>query len=66
MQGRVEPSTAQLKAAQAAAKFIHAPKAQGGKKEGRDEAAKGVVAGQFRPGKPPRLAAVNGKKVGGA
>lgn len=65
MMGRIEPSTAQLKAAQAAAKFIHAPKAPGGKKEGKEEAAKGAVAGKFKPGSAPRLVTVGGQKVAG-
>lgn len=63
MQGLIEPSPAQLKAATAAAKFMHAPKAPSGKKESKNDAAAEVAGGKFRPGAAPRLAAVNGKSV---
>lgn len=65
MQGKVVPSAAQLKAAQTAAKFFHAPKTAVGKKEGKNEAAKEVAGGRFAQGRAPRLATVNGRKVKG-
>ena len=63
MEGRIDPSPSQLKAAVAAARFLHAPKAEVGKKEGRDAEARDVVAGRFAPGRAPQLATVNGESV---
>lgn len=66
MQGKVDPSPAQLKAAQAAAQYVHAKKGEGGKKEAKGDAAKAAGAGRFAPASGPRLAAVDGRQVAGA
>jgi hypothetical protein len=62
MQGTVEPSAAQLKAAIAATQYKHAKMGEGGKKDARADAAK-QVGGRFSQAAPPRLAASGGKKV---
>ena len=64
MAGTIVASALQLKAAVAAAKYLHAPMAQGGKKQQRQEAAERAGSTKFTRGAPPRLAAVDGKKVG--
>lgn len=62
MQGLIEPTPSQLKAAQAAAQYTHAKKGEGGKKEQQAEAAK-KVASRFAAAAPPKLVATGGKKV---
>jgi phage terminase small subunit len=62
MQGLIEPTPSQLKAAQAAAQYVHAKKGEGGKKEQKQEAAN-KVASRFAPAAPPKLVAAGGKKV---
>jgi phage terminase small subunit len=62
MQGLIEPTNAQLRAAAAAAQYTHAKKGEGGKKEQQAEAAK-KVASKFSSSAPPRLVAAGGKKV---
>lgn len=65
MQGKIEPSPNQLKAAQAAAQYVHCKKGEGGKKNAKGDAAKTAGEGKFAPASGPRLAAVNGMKVAG-
>lgn len=62
MLGKVEASPTQVKAATAAAQYLHTRKQDGGKKEEQQEAAK-KVAGRFSQANPPKLVAAGGKKV---
>jgi len=52
MQGKVEANAGQIKAAQAAAQYLHAKK-EGGKKDERADKAKSAGAGKFAPSAPP-------------
>jgi phage terminase small subunit len=62
MQGLIEPTPAQLRAAVAAAQYVHAKK-EGGKKDEAADRAKTAGAGKFGAIAAPRLAAAGGKKV---
>lgn len=62
MQGKLEPSPDQLKAAIAATQYLHTKKGDGGKKEGELAAAK-KVASKYAVSTPPRLIAAGGKKL---
>lgn len=61
MSGQIIADETQLRAAQALLPFQHKKLGETGKKEQRNEEAKGIVS-RFAPA-PPRLAAVAGKKV---
>jgi phage terminase small subunit len=61
MSGRIIADETQLRAAQALLPFQHKKLGETGKKEQRNEEAKGIVS-RFAPA-PPRLAAVAGKKI---
>ena len=62
MRGEIEPTPNQLKAAIAAAQYVHAKKGEGGKKEQRGEAAQRVASeSRFAPAQGPRLV-VNNKR----
>ncbi len=61
MSGQIIANDTQLRAAQALLPFQHKKLGETGKKEQRNEEAKGIVS-RFAPA-PPRLAAVAGKKV---
>jgi phage terminase small subunit len=52
MQGTIDPTPSQLKAAIAATQYVHTKKGEGGKKEQRQADAEGV-AGRFNAAKPP-------------
>ena len=60
--GGARPGAGRVDAAKALMPYIHARKGEAGKKEQRNEAAKGV-AGRFSTAAPPRLVAAGGKKV---
>ena len=60
--GVTEATALQVRAAIAAVQYTHTKRADGGKKEERQEAAK-KVAGRFAQAAPPKLAAAGGKKV---
>ena len=62
MQGKLEPSPDQLKAAIAATQYLHAKKGEGGKKDEELAAAK-KVSSKYAVSTPPRLIAAGGKKV---
>lgn len=53
MQGKVDPTARQLRAAVAAAQYFHMKKGDGGKKDDADAKAKTAASGRFRPGAPP-------------
>lgn len=61
MQGTIEPTTAQLRAAIAAAQYTHTKKADGGKKSDQADKAKAASAGKFAPSSAP-LRVVGGKR----
>lgn len=61
-QGNIDASATQVRAAQAALPFLHQKLGESGKKEKRNEAAKGV-ASRFAPAAAPKLVAAGGKKV---
>lgn len=58
MQGEIEPSPSQLKAAISAAAYTHAKVGEGGKKEKAQERAEETAQGKFAPIRAP-LRAVN-------
>lgn len=59
MRGQIQPSHEQLRAAVAAAQYVHMKKGDGGKKEEKGDAAKRVAeGGRFSPSAPPKLVAV--------
>lgn len=60
--GRIDATTIQVRAAIAAVQYTHAKKAEGGKKEARQDEAK-KVASRYAPGAPPKLVAAGGRKV---
>lgn len=62
MQGKIEPSPDQLKAAIAATQYVHMKKGDGGKKEAEKDAAK-KVANKFAVATPPKLITAGGKKI---
>ena len=62
MQGTIDPTPSQLKAAIAATQYVHTKKGEGGKKEQRQADAE-TVAGRFSAGAPPKLVAAAGRKV---
>lgn len=55
MLGRIDANPAQLKAAIAAAKYVHRPADGAGKKDERADAAKKAASGKFAAAQPPRL-----------
>jgi len=61
-QGLIEPTPSQLRAAIAAAQYLHAKK-EGGKKDDAADKAKAAGGGKFGAIAAPRLAAAGGKKV---
>lgn len=61
--GRIEASQIQVRAAIAAVQYTHTKRADGGKKEERDDAAKKAGAGKFSASAPPKLVAAGGKKL---
>lgn len=61
--GRTESTPLQVRAAIAAVQYTHTKRADGGKKEERDEAAKKAGAGKFSASAPPKLVAAGGKKL---
>ncbi|MBR7747449.1 hypothetical protein [Undibacterium baiyunense] len=61
--GRVEASAGQIRAAIAAVQYTHVKRADGGKKEEGQEAAKKAAAGKFAAASAPRLVANGGRKV---
>jgi phage terminase small subunit len=59
MQGKIPADALQVRAAIAAAQYVHTKKADGGKKEEKGDAAKRVASGErFAPTAPPKLVAV--------
>ena len=59
MQGKIQADPLQVRAAIAAAQYVHTKKGDGGKKEEKGDAAKRVAAGErFAPSAPPKLVAV--------
>ena len=61
MTGNIIASTLQVRAAVAAAKYMHSP-AEEGKKQ-RKQSAAAQAGGKFARSAPPRLVASNGKSV---
>ena len=53
MRGDIKPSPEQLKAATAAAQYVHAKQGDSGKKQDRAEAAKTAVVGKFASSASP-------------
>lgn len=63
MQGRVEANAGQIRAATAAAQYVHAKRGEGGKKDAAGDRAKSAAGGKFAPAAPPKLVAAGGKVV---
>lgn len=61
--GRIEASSIQVRAAIAAVQYTHTKRADGGKKEEREEMSKRASAGKFSASAPPKLVAAGGRKV---
>ncbi len=61
--GRVDASAGQIRAAIAAVQYTHVKRADGGKKEEGQEAAKKAAAGKFAAASAPRLVVNGGRKV---
>ena len=59
MRGDVIPAPEQLKAAIAAAPFVHLKQGEGGKKDQRADKAKQASQGKFASAAPPRLVVSN-------
>lgn len=59
MQGRVEANAGQIRAATAAAQYVHSKKGEGGKKDGKNAAAGHATKGKFAPAAPPKLVVSN-------
>ena len=59
MLGKIEVTSAQLRAAIAAAQYVHVKKGDSGRKEEVEKDAKKAAGGKFAPTAPPRLV-VNG------
>ena len=57
MRGDVAPTPEQLKAAIAAAPFVHLKQGEGGKKEQRQTEAESIASGKFGARQPPKLVA---------
>jgi hypothetical protein len=53
MQGKIQPSPEQLKAATAAAQYVHTKKGEGGKKDEQAEAAKKAATGRYAAAAAP-------------
>jgi len=62
MQGLIEPTPTQLRAAVAATQYLHAKK-EAGKKDDAAKRAETLGAGKFGAATPPKLAAANGKRI---
>lgn len=60
MQGAVEASPTQVRAAVAAAQYLHNRLGGSGKREAEAEAAKRAARGRFAPKAPPKLIVSNG------
>lgn len=61
--GRIEASAGQIRAAIAAVQYTHVKRADGGKKEEGQEAAKKAATGKFAAASAPRLVVNGGRKV---
>lgn len=53
MTGEIAANAAQVKAAVAAAPYVHSKKGEGGKKDAHASAAKKAAGGKFAPAAPP-------------
>ncbi len=53
MQGKIDPSPSQLKAAIAATQYVHAKVGDGGKKDVKADKAKQAAKGKFAAASPP-------------
>lgn len=60
MRGEVDATPIQLKAAIAAAQYVHTKRHDGGKKDEAAANAKKAAAGRFAPKAPPKLVVNNG------
>lgn len=63
MQGVIEPTREQLRAAIAATQYKHPKKGDAGKKDVAAEKAKAVAAGKFGASQPPRLIVSGGRSI---
>jgi phage terminase small subunit len=61
MHGLIDPTQAQLRAAVAAAQYVHPKVGEGGKKEAKEKAATEAGQGRFAPKQAPRLVVNNGR-----
>ena len=55
MQGRIDPTSAQIRAAEAALPYKHVKRVDGGKKDEQLEKAKEVAKGRFGTAEAPKL-----------
>lgn len=55
MTGVVDPNANQIRAAIAAAQYVHTKKGDGGVKDAKKDAAKKAATGKFAPSAPPKL-----------
>lgn len=55
MQGRVDANAGQVRAAVAAAQYVHMKKGDGGVKDAKKDAARKAASGKFAPSSPPKL-----------
>lgn len=60
MRGEVDATPIQLRAAIAAAQYVHTKRHDGGKKDEAAEKAKRAASGRFAPKAPPKLVVNNG------
>lgn len=58
MQGKIDARPEQLKAAVAAAQYVHAKRGEGGKRDEAQKDAERAAAGKFAAAAPPKLTAV--------
>ena len=58
MRGAIDANAAQVRAAIAAAQYVHTKKHDGGMKDDAKDAAKKASRGKFAPSAPPRLKVV--------
>ena len=61
MVGQIEASATQVRAAVAAAQYVHVKKGEGGKKEAKEAAASEAGKGRFAPKPGPRLVVNNAR-----
>lgn len=59
--GKIDATMIQVRAAVAAVQYTHTKTGDGGKKEAKEDAAKGAASGKFKPSAPPKLKVVTGK-----